>query len=218
MIPSFVDIRKERSFVSKLRRNRLELLLPIIDAFPTPVKILDVGGTAIFWERAHADILKKCQITILNIVDISTDGLKNIFSVKGDARNLKEYPDFSFDICFSNSVIEHVGTLQDQSQMANEIGRVAKCYFVQTPYRYFVIEPHFLLPFWQLWPIPLRVALFRRFRLGWMGKEPNTFRAKSEVEQIRLISIRELRWLFPEAQIYKEKLGPFIKSLIAIRR
>ena len=59
------------------------------------------------------------------------------------------FKDKSFDAVFSNSVIEHVGTFEDQKMMANEVIRVTNFYFIQTPNLYFPIEPHFLVPFFQ---------------------------------------------------------------------
>lgn len=57
---------------------------------------------------------------------------------------MKQFQDNEFDAVFSNSVIEHVGDYEAQRQMANEIMRVGKRYFVQTPNFYFPIEPHIL--------------------------------------------------------------------------
>ncbi|MEM2045934.1 MAG: class I SAM-dependent methyltransferase, partial [Candidatus Bathyarchaeia archaeon] len=54
----------------------------------------------------------------------------------GDARCMP-FKDKSFDVVFSNSVIEHVGNYDDQKMCAEEIRRVGKCYFVQTPNFYF---------------------------------------------------------------------------------
>jgi len=125
--------------------------------------------------------------------------------------------DRSFDLCLSNSVIEHAGTAQDQRDMASEIRRVSNGYFVQTPYRHFPIEPHFLFPAWQYLPVPLRVALYRRFRLGWMGRQPDPRCARADVEQVRLLGQRAFQALFPDGTLRKERLGPLVKSLVPVR-
>jgi 2-polyprenyl-3-methyl-5-hydroxy-6-metoxy-1,4-benzoquinol methylase len=58
----------------------------------------------------------------------------------------------SFDIVFSNSVIEHVGDAESQQQFAHEIARVGRAYWVQTPNRRFPVEPHLLTPFLHFLP------------------------------------------------------------------
>ena len=84
-------------------------------------------------------------------------------------------------MAFSNSVIEHIPPPLQQD-FANEISRVARRYFVQTPNRYFPIEPHYQFPFFQFLPRSLRQALNRRFTLGWQ--------AKGHWEEITLLSAR----------------------------
>ena len=61
------------------------------------------------------------------------------------------FGDGEFDVAFSNSVIEHVPP-ELQAKFASEVGRVADRYFVQTPNRYFPIEPHYQLPLFQFLP------------------------------------------------------------------
>lgn len=72
-----------------------------------------------------------------------------------------------FDVVFSNSVIEHLGEYPQQRRMADEVRRAGKRYFLQTPNRYFPLEPHFFFPFFQFLPVSVRVWLLSRFHLGW---------------------------------------------------
>jgi len=110
---------------------------------------------------------------------------------------------------FSNSVIEHVP--QDlQAAFAAEISRVGQRYFVQTPNRNFPIEPHYQFPFFQFLPLRLQRALNRRFTLGWQKK--------GEWEEITLLSARQLKRLFPDAEIHRERIFGLTKSLMAVRR
>jgi predicted SAM-dependent methyltransferase len=57
----------------------------------------------------------------------------NIEPLVGDATDLGTWEDDSFDIVFSNSVIEHLETLEAQAAMAREVRRLAPSYWVQTP-------------------------------------------------------------------------------------
>ena len=107
------------------------------------IRILDVGGTEMYWE--HMDFIKpNIHITLLNLQKQSTKN-NNFISIAGDACNMSDFNDKSFEIIHSNSVIEHVGSFNDQLKMADEIKRVGKIYFLQTPNYYFPIEPHFIL-------------------------------------------------------------------------
>jgi hypothetical protein len=212
------DHRDPKSLASRMRRKRTGLLIELLSPFGEPVRILDVGGLAMFWRDNCPQLPKRCNITMLNVTETATEGLPNIESVVGDARRMTMFADDSFDIVFSNSVIEHVGTLYDQMAMAKEVERVGKAYFVQTPNRYFPLEPHFLFPFWTFMPTFLRSRLLQHFNLGWIQREPNLLQSRARIEQMRLLNFTEMKGLFPNAKIVGERIGPLIKSLIAVRR
>jgi hypothetical protein len=63
----------------------------------------------------------------------------------------------------------------------------------------------------------LRRVLYTRFRLGWMKRQPDPLLARAEIEQVRLLDAREIRCLFPDAELRGEMLGPLTKSMIAVR-
>ena len=211
------DVYRADSWASRLRRQRHQRFLQLIEGFSKPVRVLDVGGTVEFWKANGLLDDPGFQFTLLNLSVQPTGEAGNIASVAGDARKMNEFGDGSFDVCFSNSVIEHVGTLFDQMAMAAEVRRVAKAYFVQTPNRHFCIEPHFHFPLWQFLPSAWRASLLQRRSFGWMPREPDYLSARAQVEQIRLVSDKEMRLLFPDGTVEHECVGPLIKSLIAIR-
>src|SRR5438445_13817496 len=98
-------------------------------------RILDVGGTPLNWSFVASHPL----VTIVNLPGEPLD--RRFAWVWGDGRALP-FADGSFDIVFSNSVIEHVGDTESHRRFAEEIARVGRAYWVETPNRWFPIEPH----------------------------------------------------------------------------
>lgn len=214
----FADNRSETSVATQLRRKRFQLLLRMLDEFHGPVRILDVGGRPQYWAMMLSDpqVAGRLHITLLNMETNQADD--PIFTaVVGDGRAMPQYEDQHFDIVFSNSTIEHVGTLADQKQMADEVRRVGKAYCIQTPNRYFPIEPHFLFPLFQFLPISVRAWLVNHFALGWYGVIRDKAAALREVSTIDLLSRWRLERLFPDASIYEEKYFGLVKSFVAFR-
>src|SRR3546814_19231353 len=64
----------------------------------------------------------------------------------GDACNLSEYADNSFDIVHSNSGIAHVGRWEQMKMMAAEVRLLAPAYYLKTTDFAFPLEP----PLWTL--------------------------------------------------------------------
>jgi len=93
--------------------------------------VLDVSGTPYNWERIDA----RFSITLLNIEPLEADRHGARYTlIRGSGTQL-DFPDRSFDIAFSNSVIEHVGSLDAQRAFANQLRRVDRQLWVQTPAR-----------------------------------------------------------------------------------
>ena len=152
-------------------------------------------------------------ITLLNLTETQTTP-PGFSSVAGDARDLRQFKDDQFDVVFSNSVIEHVGPYHDQCRMAKEIIRVGKRYFLQTPNRYFPIEPHFLFPFFQFLPQRLQIWLLGHFSLGWYDKIPDKLQAARAVGSVNLLDKSQIKKLFPGATIVEERFLSLAKSFI----
>jgi SAM-dependent methyltransferase len=178
----------------RARQRRHALYRRVMSPRPDE-RILDVGcGTEglVAFEQA-------ADITGLDAVE--RPGYPGRRFVRGDARALPFEPG-SFDIAYSNSLVEHLDPA-DRPRFAAEIRRVAGRYWVQTPNRYFPIEPHLLLPGFQFLP---QGAQRRLWRLG-MPRTP--------YERIELLSAAELRDLFPDAVVLRERFAGLTKSLIA---
>jgi hypothetical protein len=197
-----------------MRARRMRAFDDLINRRPRPIRILDIGGTTSFWESRGWAGREEYQIVTVNLQK-EERRYHNIEPRSGDATDLREYGDRSFDVAFSNSVIEHLFTYEKQAAMAAEVQRVGSAYWVQTPNFWFPIEPHFQVPGWQWMPRSLRVAIVRRRRCGWRGPSPDKAQAEALVDEVRLLSGREMRSLFPKALLYKERFCGFVKSWVA---
>ena len=198
-----------------MRDRRFGLLESLLRDLQRPLRIIDIGGTVDFWQFRGWAGRHDVEITLVNLQAVQT-GADNIRSVTGDARNLKEFADRSYDIAFSNSVIEHVGAIESQARMANEVKRIANGYWVQTPNYWFPMEPHFLFPGWQWLPFAARVALIKRRAFGWNGRCQSDEMAHRVVNNVHLLSRRQLNKLFPEATFHAERFAGLVKSWIAV--
>ena len=199
------------------RRRRFAVFLRLATPRPSDL-ILDVGGTPWFWSSSSASVK---QIDVLNIAaqDVGEIGGARFLlrSLVGDGCRL-EMGDKSYDIAFSNSVIEHVGSWERQQQFAKEIRRVGKAVWVQTPAHECPIEPHYLTPLVHYLPVPVRRAIARWFTVWGLLEKPTPEQVKEMVETTRLLRKREMRELFPDCQILTERLLWIIpKSYIAFR-
>jgi hypothetical protein len=214
MFSKTLNPNRSDSLIANIRRQRLNLLLGFLISQKSPIRLLDIGGTESFWKVAGFPFKNlDLKITLLNLTaqEVSLPG---IVSVIGDACHMPQYKEGNFDLVFSNSVIEHVGTFADQESMAKEIQRICKRYFIQTPNRHFPIEPHFAFPFFQYLPVSLRVWLIMHFSLGWFKRIHDKTHARQIVNGIRLLNRQELKFLFPNAEIFEERFWGLTNSYV----
>ncbi|UJP66992.1 methyltransferase domain-containing protein [Mongoliitalea daihaiensis] len=177
------------------------------------ITILDVGGTAYFWEDKELFKSGRLSITLLNLT-IEENLPKGMKSVSGDATHMPEFDEDSFDLVFSNSVIEHLYTWENQVKMAHECMRVGKFFFIQTPNKYFPVEAHYVLPFVQFLPKSWTFTVLTKTKLS-RGMRWTTRDAQQYLDEIRLLSLSEMKDLFPGSVIYLEKFSGLNKSLTA---
>jgi hypothetical protein len=206
-------VNKDTSLAARMRLHRWELVRV---HFPelSDMKVLDLGGTRSWWERAPS---LPQHVTIINLeVDDHPDP-PWLRTVAGDACNADNLlAGQTFDLVFSNSLIEHVGGHGARSTLARVIRELAPRYFVQTPYRYFPVEPHWVFPCMQFLPVRTRAYIAPRWRLGhtwgWTHQE-----ALSQVMSTDLIGATEMRAYFPDGTLLWERFAGLPKSMIVIR-
>jgi hypothetical protein len=190
-------LQRNNGPVSTWRLKRMTSFLTLVNP-PKHARIIDLGGSDYFWNLIEHDF----EVTILNLpgsqsIDFSN---KSRYSyVEGDATDLSGlFADKSFDVVFSNSVIEHVGNEEKQANFAREVHRLADSYWIQTPSTLFPIEVHTGVPFY--WKLP---QLWRESLMNsWEKKLP----AWSEmIKELRVLSKKDMIKLFPKSEIYIER-------------
>lgn len=199
------------------RRRRMKLFLALVEGRQGETRVLDIGGTPGYW-RSTRDLWGHLPLkfTIVNLgVEASDD---DVFAIRpGDACNLAEYADNSFDVVHSNSVIEHVGHWPQMAEMAGEVRRLAPTYYLQTPNFWFPVEPHYRAVGYHWLPESVRASILTRFRLGFRGPTRSFDLAMRDIQTANLVTARQMRELFPDAKIRRERVLGLAKSLIAIR-
>lgn len=208
------DVENPQSFSNRMRSRRFALFDALIRELPKPLRLIDIGGTEMFWEQCGWAGRTDIDITAINH-ESSVPRYSNLRTLSGDATDLSDYGNKEFDVAFSNSVIEHLFTQENQSRMAVEVKRIAKAYWVQTPDFWFPIEPHFHVPGWQWLPRNIRVALIQKRRCGWRGPCPELELARAAVDEVRLMTVTEMRNLFSDGEIWNERFFGLSKSIVA---
>jgi len=177
-------------------------------------KILDVGEDQYNWQF----LSHKPNIKIINLFkpDNWNDKLTNFQFEIGNGTSIS-YPDNTFDIVYSNSVIEHLGSWSNQKLFAKEILRVGKFIYVQTPAKEFLVEPHLITPFIHWFPLIWQSKLLRNFTLWGLITRPSKSYVDAFLAERRLLSLKEFKELFVGCEIMRERSCFFTKSYIAVR-
>jgi hypothetical protein len=192
------------------RRGRMRKMLKIA-RIRAGMTVLDLGGAPDIWMY---DEIPPLNITILNLpgsVKKAENPRQHTFRyIEGDGCNVKDVADQSFDLVFSNSVIEHVGDFERRVAFAREARRIGKTYWVQTPSIWFPIEAHCGMPFWWFYPASLRKRIIEK----WRKKLPSW---TEMVEGTTVLKRSEFVSLFPDAKIVVERLAGITKSYSAYK-
>jgi SAM-dependent methyltransferase len=202
-------------FQRRFRPRRLRLFYSLLDISPK-TRVLDLGGGAFFWDLALSEGLPLPQVTVLNTRPAGSQARNYLTWVLGDAR-YTNFGDQSFDVVFSNSLIEHLGDWDSQMQFANEVRRLAPRYFVQTPDRHFPVEPHLVTPFIHWLPKSMQRPMIRNFTVWGLLKRPSQSYCEVLWKELALLSAKQMMILFPDSRFVIERFLTLPKSIIAIR-
>jgi len=202
------------SLAANARQRRWDLFLL---HFPDlgDLRVVDLGGYA----RGWADVTPRPrQVVTLNLDrdGDDTDAGPGIEVVHGDAcAPPASVMSKSFDLVYSNSLIEHVGGHARRQQLSDVVHSLAPAHWVQVPYRYFPIEAHYLFPGFQFLPVRVRAELAARWPVSTKRSTPAD--AVGDVLNTEFLSRTEMRHYFPASDILDERFLGFTKSLIAVQ-
>jgi hypothetical protein len=199
-----------------LRQQRMERFLQLMRP-AQGAAILDVGGLPAlngvpgFWQ-GYVDAF---EITLLNLPGsfdrYSKAELAPYRLIEADACKCVTLSK-RYDVVFSNSVVEHVGSSRRQERFASFIRSAAESFWVQTPSPFFPVEAHCDVPFW--WSIPIQLR--KKWIMSWR-RSGEHFLA-NQMASTRPIGEKQLRQLLPNCTILTEHFLGFPKSLIAYGR
>jgi hypothetical protein len=178
------------------------------------MRVLDLGGTVNAWRRAP---ISPRQVVTLNLNAEDSD-LDWVVPMVGDAcAPPAELAGERFDLVFSNSVLEHVGGHARRAAFAETVHTLGDRHWVQTPYRYFPLEPHWLFPGFQFLPVKARARVMCHWPIGAYSDAHDFDRAVNSVLRIELVSETAMRHYFADSDIIRERMLGLTKSLIAVR-
>lgn len=196
--------------------------LRLLQSFPeiAQMRICDLGGSQHFWDKLGLPVRPE-NVIILNINPGETQAVSTVSaysSIPVKIYDGKRVPaaDKEFDLLICNSVLEHV-PLEQRVSLAKEMARVAKGLFLQTPSWSFPVEPHFIMPFIHWFPksVGYWLALVSPWRIL---SKPSKDNIHTYFYGTNLLSERELRELFPGAEIFSERFLGLTKAYLVTLR
>jgi hypothetical protein len=215
------DYDNPKSLASRFRRARMKHVIALIRSVFEErghCRILDLGGRPSYWRAIDRQVLEDCKvhITIVNTEPHDPSDDPMFAQQVADACAL-DVDDNAFDLAHSNSVIEHLGGWANMERFAAETRRVARRYYVQTPYFWFPIEPHLSAPLVHWAPDLMQARWLIKRGHAFVAQTIDIASAMRAVQDARLLDKTMMRHLFPDAQMEDEKVAGLTKSLMAIR-
>jgi hypothetical protein len=178
------------------------------------MSVVDLGGTVAYWMRAP---VQPRSVHVLNLqeppasvpdwitVDVADATDPALLSRAG-----------AYDLVYSNSVIEHVGGHARRKAFAANVAALADRHWIQTPYRYFPVEPHWVCPCMQFLPLRMRARLGLHWPL--VHTRPADLESAIAAQlSVELLDITAMRHYFPHSQIAYDRLVGLVKSVIAVK-
>jgi hypothetical protein len=197
-------------------RRRAQRWAWLFNTFPDldQMSVVDLGGDPSTWE--HSPVHPK-HVHVVNIEPLRSDVPDWLEVDYADACALPErIAERRYDLVFSNSVLEHVGGHERRLRFAEAVHTLAPAHWVQTPYRYFPVEPHWIAPAMQFLPVRARVTVARRWPLAHV-RSTGIRDALDGVLWTELVDRTQMRYYFPDSAIRSERFAGLTKSLVAVK-
>jgi len=178
-------------------------------------RILDIGCG----ENYRSPWFERClNVVGIDIRTVDTSMKPYERFVCGDACRLP-FPDNSFDLVYSNSLIEHLPTREHQRQFASEVSRVGRYYWIQTPDIGFPVDPHYLIPFFQHlpgnWQRPIADRLSGSWLLGGYYVTGGWNISDYRFQTVLGLDGQGLSALFPRARLLRQRFVGLSQSIVA---
>lgn len=201
------------SLGSRARSRRWDRFIATFPDLPE-MSLLDLGGTAEYWSQVS---VRPRTVHLINLQPPPEDLPSWMRADVADACAIPESVlDDGYDLVYSNSVIEHVGGHRRRQDFARQVASAAPRYWVQTPYRYFPVEPHWVAPMMQFLPLRARAAMGRYWPLSHRRPVDLQDSVESQLD-IELIDITQMRHYFPDGALVYERVLGLVKSIVAVR-
>jgi hypothetical protein len=196
---------------------------------PAGCRILDLGGSSGDFLIRLRDLGVQAQFVVADIDPGNEEraGANGFEYVSLDESAGLPFRDGEFDFVICNSVIEHVtlpkrecgavrsegvwqsASLNRQKIFADEIRRISRQYFVQSPHRNFPVEQHTILPFVN-WLSHNQTLAVLRFTDRWWVR-------RGVFVDWNLLNTAQMAGLFPDATVMVERVLGMPKSIICYR-
>lgn len=207
------------------RRSRR--FFKFIEDLPRPLSVVDLGGSAEMWRRWGVSGDHQVRVTLINNHHIDSTHRNEhlpgefIRERMGDVLNLSRNDLAEFDVVFSNSMMEHLSSREDQARLAARIIECGKPFFIQVPNKHCIVDPHFphpFAPFFAMLPRPMQARLLTMHPLGSGSRSQDFGAALKRMQFYTPIGRRDLAGFFPGAAVEAEWSMGLPISIIASQK
>lgn len=177
------------------------------------MSVLDLGGTSAYWASAP---VRPGSLTLVNLFPQEPPWPGSAKAIVGSAcERSPELEGETFDLVVCNSVIGSVGGHEMRRRLADVVEESGRHHWIQTPNRYFPVDPIFLFPYFPMLPYHARLAISRHWPLGHRrGRTPED--VHTNVLTLEHLTAGEMGHYFPRSEIWRERIGGLTKSLVAV--